>query len=81
MRSLAAALPEGAVVVAIVDAAAFARRFAGLDGRIAERREAWRTWGEASGTAALVVDLEAPDAAGAEPYLQSALDRTAGDLR
>ena len=42
LRTLAAALPKGAVLAAIVDASAFARRFAGLDSRVAERREAWR---------------------------------------
>jgi hypothetical protein len=81
LRSLAAASPPGALLGAIVDASAFARRFAGLDGRIAERREAWRAWGETSGTHALVVDLEAPDAAGAEPYLQAALGRPAAAMR
>jgi hypothetical protein len=66
-------LPKGTAVAAIVDAAAFARRFAGLDGRVAERREAWRLWGEGVATAVVVVDLESADAAGAEPYLQAAL--------
>jgi len=75
LRSLAAALPTGAVLGAIVDASAFARRFAGIDSRIAERREAWRAWGETTGTHAVVVDLEAPDAANAEPYLQAAFAR------
>jgi len=73
LRTLAAALPPGAALAAIVDASAFARRFAGLDGRVAERREAWRLWSEGAGTAAVTVDLESADAAGAEPYLQAAL--------
>jgi len=77
LRTLAGALPKGAVLGAIVDASAFARRFAGVDTRIAQRREAWRGWGEATGTHAVVVDLEAPDAAGAEPYLQAAFARPA----
>ena len=77
LRTLAGALPKGAVLGAIVDASAFARRFAGVDTRIAQRREAWRGWGEAAGTHAVVVDLEAPDAAGAEPYLQAAFARPA----
>ena len=81
VRTLAGALPRGAVLGAIVDASAFARRFAGLDGRIAERREAWRGWSEAAGTPALVVDLESPDAAGAEPYLQAALAATTEPAR
>ena len=63
----------GAVLAAIVDASAFARRFAGLDSRVAERREAWRLWSEGAGRAAVTVDLESADAARAEPYLQAAL--------
>ena len=81
LRTLAGALPRGAVLGAIVDASAFARRFAGLDTRIDGRRDAWRAWGESTGTPALVVDLESPDAAGAEPYLQAALARTAETAR
>jgi hypothetical protein len=77
VRTLAAALPTGAVVAALVDASAFSRRFAGLEGRIAERREAWRLWGEAAGIAALVVDLDSADVASAEPLLQAALVRRA----
>ena len=77
LRTVAAALPKGAVLGAIVDASAFARRFAGLDSRVAERREAWRVWGEGAGTAVLTVDLEAADAASAEPFLQAALARPA----
>jgi Protein of unknown function (DUF2868) len=77
LRTLAAALPKGAVLVAIVDASAFARRFAGVDSRVAERREAWRVWSEGAGTAAVTVDLESADAAGAEPYLQAALSSPA----
>jgi hypothetical protein len=73
VRSLAAALPKGAVLAAIVDTSAFARRFAGIESRIAERREAWRVWGEAAGAAVVAVDLESADAASAEPFLQAAL--------
>jgi hypothetical protein len=77
LRTVDAALPKGAVLGAIVDASAFARRFAGLDSRVAERREAWRVWGEDAGSAVLTVDLEAADAASAEPFLQAALARPA----
>jgi len=73
VHGLAAALPKGAVLAAIVDVSAFARRFAGIASRIAERREAWRVWGEAAGTAVVAVDLESADAAAAEPFLQAAL--------
>ena len=73
VRALAASLPTGAALAAIVDASAFARRFAGFDSRVAERREAWRSWGDGAQTAAVVVDLESADTAAAEPYLQAAL--------
>ncbi len=75
VQAIAAALPKGAVLAAIVDAAPFQRRFAGLDGRITERRESWRLWGESAGTPTLTVDLESADVASAEPYLQAALSR------
>ena len=81
LRTLAAALPKGAVLAAVVDASAFARRFAGLDSRVAERREAWRLWSQGAGTAAVTVDLESTDAAGAEPYLQAALSSPAEPRR
>jgi len=73
VTSLVAALPKGAVLAAIVDMSAFARRFAALESRIAERREAWRVWGEGAGAAVVAVDLESADVAGAEPFLQAAL--------
>jgi len=72
VRALQAAVPGGAAVAVIVDAASFARRFAGVDYRLAERCEAWRAWGEAHGVTPVVVDLEAADAAAAEPQLQAA---------
>lgn len=75
LQSIAAVLPAGAVLATIVDASAFARRFAGLDSRIAERREAWRVWGDGAGTTTLTVDLESADVAEAEPFLQAALAR------
>ncbi len=75
LQTVSAALPKGAALVAVVDASAFARRFAGLDSRIAERREAWRAWGDTAGTTTLTVDLESADVASAEPYLQAALAR------
>lgn len=75
LHAVVAALPKGAALATIVDASAFARRFAGLDSRVAERREAWRVWSEGVGTAAVTVDLESADAAGAEPFLQAAFAR------
>jgi Protein of unknown function (DUF2868) len=63
LRALRDAVPTGTTVAAIVDAAAFGRRFAGLGARVAERREAWRAWGEALGVTPVVVDLDAADLA------------------
>ena len=81
LHTLVGVLPKGAVVAAIVDASAFARRFAGLDARVAARREAWRLWGEGAATAVVVVDLESADASAAEPYLQAALAQPAESRR
>ncbi|MEO6362043.1 MAG: DUF2868 domain-containing protein, partial [Caldimonas sp.] len=72
LRTLAAALPAGAALAVLVDAASFGRRFAGIGGRLAERREAWRAWGEGAGKVPVVVDLESADAAAAEPLLRAA---------
>ncbi|MEO7056167.1 MAG: DUF2868 domain-containing protein [Caldimonas sp.] len=75
LRTLAAALPPGAVLAVLVDATAFSRRFAGLDSRLAERRETWRVWGDGAGVAPLVVDLEAADVAEAQAQVQAAFTR------
>ena len=50
LRRLAAALPAGAALAVLLDESQFARRFAGLGDRLAQRREAWRLWGEAHGS-------------------------------
>src|SRR6185369_13583318 len=42
LRRLAAALPAGAALAVLLDESQFARRFAGLAERLAQRREAWR---------------------------------------
>ncbi len=72
LRTLEAALPAGAVLAVLVDAAAFTRRFTGLDARLAERREAWRKWGEGAGARPAVVDLESAEVAAGESLLQAA---------
>ena len=77
LRTLAAALPAGAVLAVLVDAAAFTRRFTGLDARLAERRDTWRVWGEGAGVRPAVADLESADVTGAEPALQAAFARPA----
>jgi hypothetical protein len=77
LRALVAAAPGGAAVAAVVDATAFARRFAAVGDRVAERRDAWRAWGEAVGAAAVIVELEAADAAASEAALQTAFELAA----
>ena len=72
VRTLLAAVPGGAAVAAVVDASAFARRFAAVDQRVAERRDAWRAWGDAIGIVPVVVALEGSDVAAAEHDLQAA---------
>ena len=75
LRALAAAMPTAAVLAVLVDETAFKRRFAGLDSRLGERREAWRLWGASAGAAPVSVDLEAADVALAEAPLQAAFAR------
>ena len=70
--AIGAVLPAGAVLAVLVDSTAFERRFAGLGTRLAERREAWRLWGESVGLVPVPLDLEAPDVSKAEPFLQAA---------
>ena len=72
LRRLAAALPAGAALAVLLDETQFARRFAGLGDRLAQRREAWRLWGEAHGCVPLALPLEAPAAADAPARLQAA---------
>ena len=76
LRALRAAAPAGVAVAAVVDGAAFARRFAGLGARVAERRDAWRAWGEALGTTPVVVDLDDAGAVSSSAELESALAQT-----
>lgn len=75
LRTLSSALPAGAVLGVLVDAGPFTRRFAGLDARLAERRETWRVWGEGAGVQPAVVDLESADVAAAESMLHLAFAR------
>jgi len=72
VRTLLDVAPGGTPVAAVVDASAFVRRFASVGERVAERRDAWRGWGEASGAAPVVVELEAANAADAAGELEAA---------
>jgi len=68
LDALAGTLP----VLAVVDEAAFRRRFASMPERLAERREAWQRLARAHGAGLVCADLDAPDLAGAAQSLKSA---------
>lgn len=67
-----AALPRGAALAVLIDEAAFARRFSHLEGRLEQRREAWRRACAELGATAVCIDLESADAVRAESQLQGA---------
>jgi hypothetical protein len=67
----------GGRVLAVVDEAAFRRRFANLPERLAERRAAWQRLCSAQGVALLCADLESPDVAADGAALQAALQAAA----
>lgn len=75
VRRLAQALPAGVPLLLLVDEAGFGARFAGLGARMTQRRAAWAALARKFGTAAVFVDLGAPDLAVADRMLQAALDR------
>ena len=60
------------VVLGNLDESQFARRFAGVGDRLAQRREAWRQWGEAQGSRPLAVALDESPSADAAARLQAA---------
>ena len=70
---LAARAPAGAATIVLVDEAAFKERFGGDSARLAQRRDAWRAFGEALGSLTVCVDLDSPDHAGAWRALQLAM--------
>lgn len=76
LDALRAARPP---LVVLVDQTDFARRFASLPERVAERRAAWQRLAAAHGLAAAAVALQAPDAA-ADPHavetMEQALEAT-----
>jgi hypothetical protein len=73
MQHLAQRVPGGAAMLALVDASAFAARFAGEPVRIAQRREAWCELAARSNLRIAIVDLIAGDTAAAARALQQAL--------
>jgi predicted kinase len=75
VRRLADALPAGVPLLLLVDEAAFRARFATLEDRLAQRRAAWAALARSFGTAAVFLDLSAPDLAVAERMLHAAIDR------
>ena len=58
VAAVARALPVSTPLALVLDQSHFARRFAGLDGRLAERRAAWRRFGESIGLEPLLVSLD-----------------------
>ncbi len=73
VRQLAARVPAGASAVLMVDEAAFRQRFGGDSTRLAQRREAWRSFAETLGTLPVFADLAAPDPIAAPQALQRAM--------
>ena len=73
VRQLAARAPAGASAVLMVDEAAFRQRFGGDSTRLAQRREAWRSFAETLGTLPVFADLAAPDLVAAPQALQRAM--------
>ncbi|MBV9889667.1 MAG: DUF2868 domain-containing protein [Rhizobacter sp.] len=71
VRALAAAAP-GVPLAVVADETAFVRRFAALGERVAERRDAWRAWGAAIGSAPAIVTLEGDAGAAAAAELEAA---------
>ncbi|HZT56674.1 MAG TPA: DUF2868 domain-containing protein [Burkholderiaceae bacterium] len=72
-QQLAQRAPAGAATILLVDEAGFRQRFGADSARLAQRRDAWRVFGEALGTLPVCVDLGAPDVPGATRALQLAL--------
>jgi hypothetical protein len=75
VRRLVAALPPSVPLLLVVDEAGFGARFATLEQRMTQRRAAWAAFARGFGTAAVVLDLSAPDLAVADRLLQAALER------
>jgi hypothetical protein len=73
VRQLAAAVPEGASVLVLIDEAAFKRRFEAMPERLAQRREAWRAMCDELGTLPVFTDFDRPESAVIEAALQAAL--------
>jgi hypothetical protein len=76
--ALAQRVPAGSALVAMVDEADFARRFAQQPERVAERRAAWRDALEPLRVEAVFANLAEPDLAAVEAALTAVLDRAAG---
>ena len=72
-RHLAGAAPAGAVTVVMVDETAFRQRFGADSTRLAQRRDAWRHFGEAMGSLPIFIDLDTPDPLGAGRAVQLAM--------
>jgi Protein of unknown function (DUF2868) len=75
VERLAGAVASDASVVVLIDDGGFRQRFESMPERLAQRREAWRSFCESLGTLPVFVDLEAGDAASVEPVLHAAFAR------
>jgi hypothetical protein len=69
LRAAAAGVP----LLWVVDETVFARRFAGMPQRLAERRAVWQTWAQGEQLRCLCVDLEAPPTDASKAALDEAL--------
>jgi hypothetical protein len=73
LAALAQQRARGEALVALIDEGAFAARWVGEPGRIADRRAAWRQMCDEAQVPAVFVDLAAPDLAAAEVALDLVL--------
>jgi hypothetical protein len=72
VQALRTAAP-GVPLLWVVDETVFARRFAGMPARVAERRALWHTWTQGERLRCLCVDLEAPPTDASKAALDEAL--------
>lgn len=75
------ALPAGTSLAVLLDETQFARRFAGMGERLAQRRAAWWQWGQGHGSRPLPIALEGPAGDDAPAQLQAAFAAPAEESR
>jgi hypothetical protein len=72
VRALRAAAP-GVPLLWVIDETVFARRFAAMPARLAERRELWHAWAQGEQLRSLCVDLASPPTDASKAALDEAL--------